>query len=68
MTTPEIERAARGMKMFRLAQNQMLDHVAIQLNSQPTQEEAAAAKLWARAFDLAQQGLAPDEIATQLAS
>lgn len=49
------ERAARLMKIVRLARNPMLDAVAIKLNAQPTSEEIRTAERWRAAFDLAAQ-------------
>lgn len=49
------ERAARLMKIVRLARDPMMDAVAIKLNAQPTFEEKRTAERWRAAFDLAAQ-------------
>lgn len=48
-----IERAATIMKIIKLAGTPGMDSVAIKLNCGPTYQELEAAKMWARAFDLA---------------
>lgn len=54
MTEEQIERAAKVMKVVRLA-NSGLDVVAVKLNCDPTYDEIKMAARWAKAFEISQR-------------
>jgi hypothetical protein len=54
MTHDQIERAGRLIKILHLVGQPGMDEVAVKLNCGLTYSEMNQAKLWARAFQLAQ--------------
>lgn len=67
MTKEQIELAAKIVKIVSLAGHPGMDTVAIKLNCGPTYAEIERAKYWAKAFELAQRGGAPFDLAVELA-
>ena len=55
MTRDQVELAGRLVKILRLAGHPGMDAVAIKLNSRLTYDEEKTAKIWAKAFELAQR-------------
>jgi hypothetical protein len=55
MTREQIERAAKLMKVVRLARSPGMDVVSVKLNCSPTYDEIKIAERWAKAFELAQR-------------
>lgn len=60
------EKAARILKLCKLAANPMMDNVAIRLNAEPTYAEMQQARLWEKAFELADNRLSVNDAAIQL--
>lgn len=66
MDEPKIELAAKLVKILHLAGSPGMDSVAVKLNCGPTHDELRRARMWAKAFELAERGGKPFDLAAEL--